>query len=586
MVADLRLVVNLCRRYMPRASLWLLLLTCATALAPSTLALGMQSMLDGVLTHSLAKVWPGVVETAVSGAFMVAGRRVVAVQQTIVGQTVGTHLDRKILNLCATLPGTAHVDDPAALYRVEQVRGLGVRAMILSVQAVTIMRALVWLVFAVIMLGTVHPLLALLPAAALPSLVLVRSSARSLAEARQQSAEHHRAAQHLLVEFLTPASAKELRGGRSGGYLREIARQRRESAVAQMARAQRRVMIGTLVGAVALTVSCTAALLFAAHLAASHAASPGSVLLVLTIGGQLRAQCADVFDSLRMSARGLEMIGHYRWLAALHRESASKGGSPVPTTLTTGIELRDVVFRYGSAEPTLEGIDLLLPAGATVALVGLHGSGKSTLVKLLLGMVQPTSGRITVDGVPLDDFRREQWCARTTAAFQDFSRFPLLAGEDVGVGDLSRLTDIDDAARRGGAEAVFNSLPHGRHTRLGTAFGDGVGLSGGQWQKIAASRAFMRTDPLLAVLDEPTAALDADSERQVYHQYNEAARTWRTASGGITVLVSHRFATVRAADLIVVLANGHIVETGSHRQLMARNGRYAELYRLQEAAYR
>jgi ATP-binding cassette subfamily B protein len=264
---------------------------------------------------------------------------------------------------------------------------------------------------------------------------------------------------------------------------------------------------------------------------------------------------------------------------------AGAGGTlAAPDRLRDGITLAGVTFSYGGP-PVLHDIDLRLPAGATVALVGDHGSGKTTLVKLLCGFQRPTTGAITVDGTSLAETDPESWRERVTSAFQDFSRFPFLAGEAVGVGNLAQMHDIAEAADKGGATQVFARLPEGDQTRLGKALGDGVELSGGQWQKIALSRAFMRSTPLLAVLDEPTAALDAAGEYEVYQRYAEAARQWQRATGGITLLVSHRFATIRMADLIVVLDHGRIIEHGTHAELIDRAGRYAHLYELQASAY-
>lgn len=278
------------------------------------------------------------------------------------------------------------------------------------------------------------------------------------------------------------------------------------------------------------------------------------------------------------------MTGDYLWLRDLH--AASSGGTLAPPDrLSDGITLTGVDFSYGGP-PVLRAIDLHLPAGATVALVGDHGSGKTTLVKLLCGFHRPVAGTLTVDGTPLGELDSEAWRERVTSAFQDFSRFPFLAREAVGVGDLPRIDQIGEAAEKGGAAQVFARLPEGGETRLGKALGDGVELSGGQWQKIALSRAFMRGTPLLAVLDEPTAALDAAAEYEVYQRYAQAARQWQEATGGITLLVSHRFATIRMADLIVVLDGGRIIECGTHAELVALGGRYAHLYDLQASAYR
>jgi ATP-binding cassette, subfamily B, bacterial len=236
-----------------------------------------------------------------------------------------------------------------------------------------------------------------------------------------------------------------------------------------------------------------------------------------------------------------------------------------------------------------------LPAGATVAIVGENGSGKTTLVKLLLGLYQPTSGSILVDEVPLRSISHDSWRSRSTAAFQDFSRFSLPAVESVGVADLPGLTSEPlalAALGRAGAADLPAQLPAGLATYVGTPYTGGHNLSGGQWQKLALGRAMRTASPLLVVLDEPTAALDAHAEHALFERY--AAATAAVAEeadsgdgplGTITLLVSHRFATVRMADVIVYLEDGHAVEAGRHDELMAASGRYAELFALQAAGY-
>jgi ATP-binding cassette, subfamily B, bacterial len=222
-----------------------------------------------------------------------------------------------------------------------------------------------------------------------------------------------------------------------------------------------------------------------------------------------------------------------------------------------------------------------------VALVGDNGAGKSTLVKLLCCFYRPDAGSIRVDGVDFKRFYVQAWRARLSAGFQDFCKFEFLARESVGVGDLSRLdseTAVRQAIVRGGAEDVVTALPQGLETQLGKNWG-GVELSVGQWQKLALARASMRPAPLLLILDEPTAAIDAPTEYALFERFRAAARRGEM-EGAITLVVSHRFSTVRMADLIVVLDGGRIRETGSHDELMRHNGLYAELYRLQAKAYR
>ncbi len=231
-----------------------------------------------------------------------------------------------------------------------------------------------------------------------------------------------------------------------------------------------------------------------------------------------------------------------------------------------------------------------------VAIVGENGAGKTTLVKLLCRLYQPTIGRILVDGEELARMPPDLWRSRVSGAFQDFFRFEFRARHTVGVGDVPRMDDVPAVAAavdRAGAADVVEQLVAGLETQLGPTWPGGVEISFGQWQKLALARGFMRERPLLLVLDEPTAALDAETEHALFERYAAAARGGRTGGGRqptpdgrITILVSHRFSTVRMADFIVVLDGARVVESGTHEELLARGGQYAELYTIQAAAYR
>jgi ATP-binding cassette, subfamily B, bacterial len=220
--------------------------------------------------------------------------------------------------------------------------------------------------------------------------------------------------------------------------------------------------------------------------------------------------------------------------------------------------------------------------------VGENGAGKTTLVKLLCRFYDPTEGRITVDGVDLKHMPAREWRDRLSGAFQDFFRFEYDAQRSVGVGQLDRADDkvaVGAAVARAGADDVVARMPLGLDTQLGPTWNEGMELSIGQWQKLALARGFMRDDPLLCVLDEPTAALDAETEHSLFERFAAASRI-ASDDGRITVLVSHRFSTVRMADQIVVLEGTRVAESGTHDELMARGGLYAELYVMQAAAYR
>jgi ATP-binding cassette subfamily B protein len=277
------------------------------------------------------------------------------------------------------------------------------------------------------------------------------------------------------------------------------------------------------------------------------------------------------------------------YLSTLYEYLETPVAAPVGDALrgpdpSDGVRFEHVNFSYpGAATPALVDIDLHLLPGSSLALVGENGSGKTTLIKLLTRLYNPDSGRILIDGLPLQQWSEQALRARIGVIFQDFTRYQMLVGENVGAGDERYFEDQDrwrQAAEKGRAAAFIAQLPGGYKTQLGKWFKDGQELSGGQWQKIALARAFMRTDADILVLDEPTAAMDARAEAEVFEHFRTLAH------GRIAILISHRFSTVRMADQIAVLDGGRIIEKGSHEQLMAAGAHYAQLFALQARGYR
>ncbi len=554
---------------------------------------GFALIIDASLRHQLGRLVLGMASVALLYTVMWALAMFAGSAGSVLSDRVSLFLSVRIAEQINAVTSVDHLERPAYLTELDLLEqnlrslGNGPRQILLVVQV------LVRIVGIVVILALIYPPLAVLPLCAAAPLAGERFSVWLRQRTDERLAPDRRLADDLFSLATSAGPAKELRVFGAAGSLRD---RHRAQAMTVNAGTARAALLGGLLGAVGWLVfaaAFVAAIAVVVVRAAHGSASVGAVVLAVALiqraqlqVGQAAATIGQLLTTAR-TARRLFWLEDYA--AADRQQAAGESAGQAPDKLRQGITLREVSFGYPPDGPTvLDRIDLHLPAGSAVALVGENGAGKTTLVKLLTGMYQPTSGQVLLDGVPLADMDVTAWRERTAAAFQDFVRYELLAGETVGIGDLPRLDHVaalSEALRRADATAVADALPDGLATPLGRSFTGGQDLSGGQWQRLALARGMMRDVPLLLILDEPTASLDAITEAALFERYL-AARKLASQAGAITLLVSHRFSTVRMADLIVVLDKGRIAASGDHASLVRAGGLYAELYEMQARSYR
>jgi ATP-binding cassette subfamily B protein len=555
------------------------------AVPDALLALWFKFAADGVARHDMALLRFAAVALGVTAAatwFLgVVSTRV----QRRFRDKVTIALESHVARLQASIVTIAHQERPDILDRLAMLRD---QVFVLDHMYVSVFSTCGWIVrlgVTVALLMSVHPAMVLVAVAAIPT--LVTSAWRPAVEraSQERAAPFNRLARHLFATATTAPPGKEVRVTGIGQRLVKDRHEAWQSGFGLISAARWHSAAWHALAWLVFGTGYVSAVVFAA--AGLHA-SAGNVLLVLAAGSRLSAYVGATVGELGF-LRGFWVYGARRlaWLEDYAARETSLGDVPAPDRLTDGVHFDHVSFAYpGTTRLVLDDVTLDLPAGSVVALVGENGAGKTTLVKLLAKMYEPTTGRILVDGADLRRLSAPAWRARLAGAFQDFFRFELRAGHAIGLGETSRMDDdaaVMTAVSRAGAEDVVARLPAGLATQLGQAWPEGVEVSFGQWQKLALARGYMRDAPVVQVLDEPTAALDAETEHALFERY--AASTTR-GDGRITILVSHRFSTVRMASRIVVLDGARVAEVGTHGELMARNGLYSQLYRIQAAAYR
>ncbi|WP_330824838.1 ABC transporter ATP-binding protein [Streptomyces sp. BE230] len=499
-----------------------------------------------------------------------------------------TDLHQRIQLDIAGISGLEHLESTDYLDRVEIVRESAWGIVNGLWSAVDAFFNTLQIAVSLVLLGGLDPwMLGLLPAAAAP-LWFDRQGHKAVNRAEVASAGAFRLQRHLFDVAVSASEGKEIRVAGAGAELARLQDAAWTEAQSLRIRAQIRAACWKFGGWSVFSGAFLAGLALVIQMTQHGDGSVGDVVLMVTVASSLRQAVFAAVSRAADTAGASRLIEPYLWLRRYARANDGRTPERPPARLTEGVRFDAVSFSYeGVSRPALDEISAFVPAGSVVAVVGEYGSGKSTLVKLLAKFYSPVSGAITVDGVDLQSVGTDAWRERLSAAFQDFGRFEVSVRECIGLGEPARIEDEDrvrEAAAFADADGILARLPAGLETQLGRKFG-GVEFSEGQWQKMALARASMRRDPLLFILDEPTASLDAPSEHAIFQRYMDRAATLAAENGTITFIVSHRFSTVSGADLIMVLDQGRLVEIGGHEELLAQGGRYADLYSIQQVAY-
>ncbi len=574
-------------RHEPRLMVAAFVLSQLAALPDALLALWLMLLGKGVLEHRPGMVQGAAIGLGVSTAGTWFLRTVSTRVQRRFRDKVTIALEAHVARLQASVATVAHQELPEYLDRLSMLRN---QVFVLDHMYMSLFSTLGWILrlgVTMALLASIHPALLLLVVFAIPTVLTSTWRPEVERSAHERGAQTNRLARHLFTIATTAPPGKEVRITGIGERLIKDRRAAWERWYEPVAATRRGSALWYALAWAIFGLAYVGAIIFVSYALGRPASQ---VLLVLAAGARLSAYIGATVGEIGF-LRGFWMDGSRRlaWLEDYAASVAASGDLPVPTVMRRGIRFDHVSFAYpGTSRVVLDDVSVTLPAGAVVAIVGENGAGKTTLVKLLAKMYEPSSGSILVDDTPLARVPAGEWRDRLAGAFQDFFRFEFRAGHTVGLGDVPRLDDkpaVLAAVDRAGARDVVARLTSGLDTQLGPTWPCGVELSFGQWQKLALARGFMRERPLLLVLDEPTAALDAETEHALFERYAAAAHG-RDEEGRITILVSHRFSTVRMADLIVVLDGTRLVEVGTHDELMAKRGQYSELYGIQAAAYR
>lgn len=570
----------------PRLLFMSLFMTVVAALPDALLALWLALLTDGVVDGNRSRVLVAAAGIGISTVLMWLLGVILERVDRRFRDKVGIALETHVASLQARIGTIEHHERPDYLDRLAVLRDQVFALDHLFMSLFSISGWVVRFAIAVVLLATIHPALLLLALFSAPMLATALKRPAVERQVEEEVASHNRLARHLFLLGTTAAPGKEVRLQRLGATLAE----RRSVAWEQWYKPTSHARLITALFGVAgwllFGLAYVAAIVF---VSTSSDVSPGAVVLVVAVGARLSAYIGAAASEIGF-LRGIWLDASRKlgWLELLAEAADEQADLSVPDRLHQGIRFDHVSFAYpGTDTVVLDDISLELPAGKVIAIVGENGAGKTTLVKLLARMYAPNEGAILIDGLDLQRLPAVDWRQRMAGAFQDFFRFEFEVQTTVGLGDEPRVDNRDavvGAVDRAGADDVIDRLAYGLDTQLGPTWDEGVDVSHGQWQKLALARGFMRDDPLVLILDEPTSALDAETEHALFERYADSAREGHD-DGRVTILVSHRFSTVRMADLIVVLDGSRLAEFGTHDELIAAGGNYAELYEIQAAAY-
>ncbi|WP_055589608.1 ABC transporter ATP-binding protein [Streptacidiphilus griseoplanus] len=553
--------------------------------------LGMRAVIADSQLGVLGDAVAAAVATAVAyAANSVVGLIAMNLRMQVVERVGLIAVDGEILGDIARVDSIDHLELPEFLDRVELLRGASARLVDVAWAGLEAVLNVLQLALAMLVLGTVSPwLLLLLVIGAVPLWFDGRGRAVTV-RAEKATSEDLRLQRHLFETATRPGTHKEVRVAGVGEQLVERQVALRESVQVRRFRARMVAACWQAGGWLVFTAGFAGGLAYLIALAVDGRIGAGDVVLAVTVASNLRNAIAAAVTRSTDVARSGTLLEPYLWLRDYAETHTVPTGDrkDVPSRLTNDIRLEGLGFTYaGSNRPAVRDADLVLPAGSVIAIVGEYGSGKTTLAKLLCKFHEPTAGRITIDGADLADLDTDRWWGSISGTFQDFGRYHTTVRDGIGFGDLDHRDDDERIARaveEADASALITRMPQGLDTPLGVDAG-GIDLSEGQWQKLALARSCMRREPLLFLLDEPTASLDAPSEQAIFEHFMRRARDGAARNGAVTVVISHRFSTVSEADLIIVMADGRIAEHGTHTELLASGSLYAQLYDITRTSY-